>query len=269
MSNLSFRTTTVRRTGLLTAALLAVASCNVSHAVTVTNLNSNTIVFADSFESGSLSASVGTWSRIGPLVDVINSTVAPAPGPAEGSFYASFFRQDLTTPSQGDALGTLGQVQSVTGDVVRLSFMLNVPDDGVNDRARLFLSDGDYVNIRAIVRTDGAGNVLSNDSGGVFFDTGIDYVPGAWQRWDLDYEIGSTTFSLRVGDAFAAGLQARSAGQVSMFVMANGNGIPAGAFYADAVPVPEPGTYGLLVAGLVFVGVAAARRGRVHQAEAS
>ena len=252
----------IGRPALLAGFIAAMAIGPVSHALTVTNLSSNTIVFADSFETGGMSASIGAWSRIGPLVGATSSTMAPAPGPAEGASYASFPRVDNTTPSQGDALGTLSHVQSVTGDVVRLSSMLYVPDDGVTGRALLFLSDGDYINIRAIVRTDGAGNVLSNGLSGAVFDTGIDYVPGAWQRWDLDYEIGSSTFSLRVGDAMAAGLEASSAGQVSTLVFGNGTGIPAGAFYIDAVPVPEPATYGLLLAGLMFVGVAAAKRER-------
>ncbi len=269
MRILNFKVQAAGRTGLMASFVLASAAGPSVHAVTVTNLSSNTVVFADNFESGSLSASVGTWSRVGPLVGVINSTAAPAPGPAEGSFYATFPRQDRTTSSQGDALGTLGQVQAVAGDVVRLSFMLHVPDDGVNNRMRLFLSDGDYVNIRAFVLTDGAGNVTSRGSAGLQYDTGVDYVPGVWQRWDLDYAIGSTTFSLRVGDAFAAGLEARSAGQVSTLVISNGEGIPAGTFYADAVPVPEPGTYGLWLAGLMFVGMAAAKRGRMHRGAAS
>lgn len=261
MDNFSVTRRSNSRAALLAGFIAASAIGPFSHAVTVTNLSSNASVFAESFENGlsTLTPSVGTWTRIGPSVGATNSTTAPSPGPAEGSLYASIFRSDLTTHSQGDLLGTLGAVQSMPGDMVRLSVMLFVPDDGVLDRARLFLADGDYVNFRALVRTDGAGNVLASGPGAVPTDTGIDYVPDTWQRWDLTYEIGSTTFSVRVGNAMASGLDARSVGQVSTLGISNGSGVP-GAFYVDAVPVPEPATSALMLAGLAGLGALARRR---------
>lgn len=238
---------------LLAGFIVASAFGPVSHAVTVTNLSSNTTVFADNFENGNLSASVGAWSRVGPSVGATNSATAPVPGPYEGDFYASVFRNSNTS-GQGDLVGTLSAAQSVPGDVVRLSVMLYVPSasEGVLARTNVFMADGDFINFRAWTRTDGAGNVLAVGPGFVHTDTGIDYITDTWQRWELTYEVGSTTFSVRVGNASASGFETYSVGQVSTVAFGNGSTVP-GAFYLDAAPVPEPATYALMLAGLGLV----------------
>ena len=248
----------ISRPALQAGLMAAMTIGPVSHAVTVTNLSSNTSVFADTFESGSLSASIGAWSRIGPSVNATSSTTAPAPGPAEGNFYTSIFRNSNTS-GQGDLVGTLGTAQSVAGDVIRLSAMVNIPSDGVLYRSNIFLADGDFINFRAWAQIDGAGNVMAVGPGFVRTDTGIDYTPDTWQRWELTYEIGSTSFSVRVGNASASGFEVFSAGQVSTVGFGNGSQVP-GAFYLDAAPVPEPATFALMLAGVLLVGSLSMKR---------
>jgi hypothetical protein len=269
MSNLNFGIRTVGRTGLFAAALVAAAASNLSHAVNVTNLSSNTVVFAEDFESGALAPSVGTWlvTGNGAMNTVLTGTSPPDPGPAEG---ARYLRASRSGNDIGDLLARFDSPVSEVGDVVRLSAMVYLQDDGANTRLQLLLQNGsDFQTARAWARPDGLGNVIavSSTPGGGFLltDTGIDYTPGTWQRWDLKYTVGANTFDVSVDGVSALGLAAYSAGQVSTAYMFNGNSIQ-GSLYLDAVPIPEPGTWALLLAGLLFVAAAAAKRGRVEEA---
>ena len=128
-----------------------------AHAVTITNLTSNTVVFHDDFESGNfLSPSAGTWT-IPSDVTVISSTTPPNPGPAEGTFYARSFRDTQFVSGQGNMFANLSAAQTNPGDLIRMSAMLYVPDDDTSSRAFFALSDGFVVfSGRAIVRSDGA-----------------------------------------------------------------------------------------------------------------
>lgn len=255
------------RPALVAAGIAASAVGPVSHAVTVKNLSSNTTVFADNFEGGlaTLTPSVGIWTRIGPSVGAINATAAPAPGPAEGSFYAALYR-DSNLNSQGNLDGMLVAAQTVAGDVVRLSAMVHVPDDGVNVRLQFLLTGGDLDTTRAWVRPDGQGNVIAVGPGFALTDTGLDYTPGTWQRWDLTYEIGSAIFGVSVGGVSATGFSSFTAGQVGALSLFNGSTVP-GAVYLDAVPVPEPATWALMLAGVGLVSSLTLRRGQAKRGD--
>ena len=155
-----------RRVGKTTAAILAAAAISIlavaARAVTITNLTTNTVVFHDDFESGNLlSPSVGTWS-VGSNVTVTNSTTPPNPGPAEGTFYARSFRDTQFVSGQGNMFANLSAAQTNPGDLIHISAMLYVPNDGANARAVFALDDGNAgTNGRAIIRSDGTGNVIA------------------------------------------------------------------------------------------------------------
>ena len=224
-------------------------------AVVITNVTTGTTLFRDDFESGSFSPSVGT-ENVGPDVTVTNSTTPPAPGPAQGSFYAQLFR-DSDTPGQGNLFAHPSAVQATPGDLIRLSTMVFLPNDGGNARGVFILDDGNFNSARALVISDGAGHVIA-ETGPSFslVDTGVPYTPGAWQRWDLDYVIGSDTFGVSVDGVSASGFASHSVGQVSLGELFNGNHT-AGTFWLDAVPEPSAA----LAVCLVGLLIPARRRG--------
>lgn len=253
----------ISRPVLLAGFVVASAIGPVSHAVTVTSLSAGTVLFAEDFESGVLAPSVGTWSQLGvtSMNAVLDSATPPNPGPAQGTSYLRMARDGDTA---GDLLANLAGTASISGDVVRLSTMVYLPDDGANFRLQMLLMDGgDFNTSRAWVRPDGLGNVIAVGAGSggglALTDTGINYTPGVWQRWDLVYEIGSTTFSVSVNGLSATGFAALTAGQVSTVYLVNGNSTP-GALYLDAVPVPEPATSALMLVGLWLLGRLAIKR---------
>jgi hypothetical protein len=224
-------------------------------AVVITNVTTGTTLFRDDFESGSFSPSVGT-ENVGPDVTVTNSTTPPAPGPAQGSFYAQLFR-DSDTNGQGNLFAHPSAVQATAGDLIRLSTMVFLPNDGGNARGVFILDDGNFNSARALVISDGAGHVIA-ETGPNFslVDTGVPYTPGVWQQWDLDYVIGSSTFGVSVDGVSASGFASHSVGQVSLGELFNGNHT-AGTFWLDAVPEPSAA----LAVCLVGLLIPARRRG--------
>jgi hypothetical protein len=230
-------------------ALVLAGSIRPAAAVIVTNVTTGTTVFRDDFESGSFSPSVGT-ENVGPDVTVTNSRTPPAPGPFQGNFYAQLFRNS-DTPNQGNLFAHPSSIQATPGDLIRLTAMVYLPADGANARSLFILDDGNFNSARALVFPDGAGHVIA-ETGPSFslVDTGVRYTPGAWQRWDLDYVIGASTFGVSVDGVSASGFASHTTGQVSLAELFNGNNT-AGTFWLDAVPEPSSalgmGFFGLFV----------------------
>src|SRR5262249_6252602 len=137
------------------------------------------------------------------------------PGAAEGSFYASLFR-DSNTNGQGNLRGGLAAVQANPGDLIELSFMLYLPSASDGEaRAQLILDNGHFTTARAWAVPCGpvtdpncpsgdAGHVLAGTSSG-FVDTGLLYATDTWQEWDLFYVVGGGTFDVRVNGVTATG----------------------------------------------------------------
>jgi PEP-CTERM motif len=242
-------------------------------AVGVFNVTTATQVFFDNFENGLAgnSPSVGTWSLIGPDV---TDTNALSPGPIEGSFYASLFR-DSNTNGQGNLQAALSAVQSTNGDLIELSFMLYLPSvsDG-EARAQLILDNGNFNSARAWAIPCGpvtignctAGHVGAGTNAG-FVDTGLVYATNTWQEWDLFYVVGASTFSISVNGVSASGFGSFTSGSVGFADLFNGVSASGGTIFLDAVPqvvsgVPEPASMMLVMGGLAAITAIAKRRNR-------
>jgi hypothetical protein len=228
--------------------LLAALFCALpAQAVTITNLTTNTVLFQDNFESGGFSSSPGLWSIAGPDVTVTN---AASPGAAQGSFYASLFRNSDEL-DQGNLQASFTN-QTSAGDLIQLRMMVWLPDDGQDARGQFFLDDGDFNSARAWARPDGAGHVDAVGPGLAVTDTGLVYTPGVWQEWDLYYAIGSSTFDVAVNGVKATGFTSASSGGVGFADLFNGSK-QAGTLFLDGIPpavqgnAPEPATWWLAV----------------------
>lgn len=248
------------RYGVFLVLALIILSATAARAVTVIDVTTATTLFHDGFESGNFSSpSVGTWTLVGPDVTVTN---AASPGPAEGSYYAQAFRNSNTS-GQGNLRGTLASTPA-TADLIRLQMMVYLPSAGdANARGQFILTNGDFNTARAWVRPDGAGNVDAVGPGLVATDTGLNYVTDSWQLWELDYVIGSSTFSVSIDNNSASGFTSYTSGVVNLIDLFNGN-TTAGSFFLDAVPqaVPEPGTWAIAVLAVLTIAHLHCRRFR-------
>ena len=129
----------------------------------------------------------------------------------------------------------LSAAQTNPGDLIRMSAMLYVPDDDTSTRAFFALSDGNVVFTgRAIVRSDGAGNVIALVGGLASQDTGLDYIPDVWQHWELEYAVGGSTFNVRVNGVLAGPFTSFTTGPVNTGEIFNGAFDPAGSVFVDA-----------------------------------
>jgi hypothetical protein len=230
-----------------------------AYAVQVTNVTTATTLFRDNFESGTFSPSPGSWN-VGPDVTVTNAAL---PGPAEGAFYASLFRNSDTN-NQGNLRANFA-AQTTAGNTIVARLMVYIPSGASNIDARmqLMLDNGDFNTARAWARPDGAGNVDAIGPGFAVTDTGLNYLTDTWQEWVLTYDINAATFSVSVNGVSAGGFSSTTSGDINRLEVFNGSPA-AGTIFIDAVPetavAPEPSA--LLLAGL---GLAALRLRRAER----
>lgn len=225
-------------------------------AVTMKNLTTDTVVFQDNFEGASPVsagpapdfsaqynpvAQVGTWNVSDPswpCVQVTNSTTSPDPGPAPtgGSQYLRVYRSSANNDHDLNAFPTA--TQGTNGDHIRLSMMVWIPSGAANVNARMQValvgSSNNFDTACAWVRPDGNGHVIAVGPYYGLTDTGLTYTPGTWQKWDLDYVVGDSTFSVTVNGVTASNLSSIYDGGVVSAKFGNGSDT-TGSFYLDGV----------------------------------
>ena len=112
--------------------------------------------------------------------------------------------------------------------------------------------------INIVAGLNGAGNDqigTGNDKvwsyHGGWVDTGITYAENQWQKWQIDWTVGSSTFALKVDNATAASVPLDTSGSysaLSNFWFGTGEG---STMYVGAIPIPEPCSLALLSSGLL------------------
>lgn len=159
--------------------------------------------------------------------------------------HSGSFSAQLSSPAFNAAVMLQNSIEQgglpplTVGDVPELSFWAKGTAGGTGNV--LF----------ALRYLDGTGNILAN-SGNVFFQGSIN--PNDWTQ--ISYTLAG---GVPVG-ATAAFIE------FSQGIGPIGDGLPAGKVLIDdlylgvAAPIPEPGTYALMLAGLAAVGVVARRR---------
>jgi hypothetical protein len=143
--------------------------------------------------------------------------------------------------------------------------MIYIPSaSDANARGQFLLDTGSVNTARAWVRGNGAGDVIAVGPGFALTDTGLNYLTNTWQLWELDYVIGSSTFSVSVDGNSASGFNSLTSGNVSVVDLFNS--APDGSFYVDAVPaaVPEPGSW--VIAALAALIIALTHYVRLSRA---
>ena len=147
-------------------------------------------------------------------------------------------------------ISTMAYLPSATDYLARMQFVVTGTNAGTlgqyaNDDRLWFRPWGDGT-IHGVLRTpDGSGGYNTS-----VYDITVPYQTDKWQEWDVDYVVGTSTYTLTVGGISQSGLPA-APGAVGGVCFVN-SGASAGGYYLDAVStIPEPSTVMLLASGLL------------------
>lgn len=199
------------------AMLLAVGA----QAVTVINKTTGQLLFYDDFESASAvshsaypdesgdfdpsNAAVGAWSvnEAGPTNIQVTAYIGDGTNdPAATPQGTNYLRVVRHTVAGAEVDFFTPVVQSTTGDVIHVETMVWIPN-GVNPSAfqLQLMGSGGSIDFRANVLSAANGNVNAWDATlptPSYVDTTLDWLANTWQKWEVDYAIGSTNFDLTI-----------------------------------------------------------------------
>ncbi len=182
----------------------------------VKNLTTSEVLFADDFEpprGRRINASrpplpnngprPGKWRFPTPAefaVQVVDARSAPDAGPAQGKYCLRLLR----APAMADADALFHQMQSTPGDVIHFEAMLYIPRDAEQGVAQVLFRAPITHRISVSIVADEKGHILFYDSTpGLaddrrYRDSGLTYEPDQWQKWELDYQLGSHTATIAI-----------------------------------------------------------------------
>ena len=205
--------------------------------------NATTTLFSDDFEGGVVNAaptggSPGSWA-------VTNALVwdAVAPGPSEGTKYLQVAR-----PTGGSASAQANFATQSVGSVVHMETMLNIGETSTAAGSAAGQILGGAWPINIVAGLNGCGHSVLAYSVSGWIDTGLSYEVDTWQKWQIDWTVGDSTFALAVDEATAPSVAVDTSGgyvTLSSFWFGSGEG---STIYIDAVP--EPSAFVSLTLGL-------------------
>ena len=220
-------------------ALLVGAACMPTVAEEVT-------LFSDNFDNVTVgaapSAQVGTWN---PAEGVVADTVSGAPS---GTQYL-----DIVRPDYDEHWGQASAVINA-GTSVHAEFYLNGDASaGFLPQFGLWSAGGSAAawpsGYAALVSLFDDGKVTNYD-GADHVDTGLTWTAGAWEKYEIDYVVGASSYDLTVGGTSTTVSGILTPGAVQGLYFTSGDG--AGTYRVDsAVLTAAPGPSGILSIGNV------------------
>lgn len=151
--------------------------------------------WADAYNSAPLGGSPGSWSitRTDPRQSYVTSYSTP--GAATGSKYLTL------SPWAGCSLEAWADFadQSTVGD--RMHYEANIRIDSTSN-ATIAIDgyDSAHTNMLFNLGNNGTGVVCHDGINEDFFVAGVSITPGIYQKWQVDYTLGGTEGTLRIGD---------------------------------------------------------------------
>jgi len=186
-------------------------------------------------------------------------TDALLPGAAQGTKYL-----------HGVRTGTIGAYfSSVNSGTVSALFSVYIPTGSITDTLQVSLApsyDGNAgisgAPVWLVNDHTGTTNHVFTYVGGVYTDTGLAYLEGQWQTWQVDYTFNTgnnndDTFTISVGAnnaSFNAGGVFNITDPANLQYLNFRAGANGNSFYIDApVAVPEPASLGVIGIGALFL----------------
>ncbi len=169
-----------------------------------------------------------------------NNTNNPSPGAFEGSQYALINRVNGSNWS----MATNFYTYPITGMTVHAEWMAFVPAGAGNFAMNVGLAGGGGANTNnaAAVSTfsDGFVRVLNADNS-AWVATTLQFTNGQWQKWEVDWTVGSSSLKVSVDGTSAIfnGASALGNGTTLIDKMYFATGGDGQSYYIDAVPEPS------------------------------
>jgi hypothetical protein len=207
---------------LLCCLSLLLMATNPSHALTIRDLTTGQTLFnSHSFElnapGGPALTTTGFWSNGAVTHDVV--TDAAVPGPAHGAHYLSTKRDAIAA---GNPRAFLAAPVTTIGNRVHAEWMMRIGNPPLSDTGFFFANQAG-ANIGQIrIGGNGLGTVQDVWGGGI---TSSAYQANTWQKWELDYTVGGTSYTVRVngGSPINGTVQGASSGFGYLSFFHNGN----------------------------------------------
>ena len=248
----------------------------VAQAITITNVTTNTILFQDTFEGVSPVSNAaapdasGDYDPVGnylleevsdDLVQVTEFNDGTGAGP--GAFHGSNYLR--LTSGGNESQAQLNSTPSI-GDQINIQFMAYFPAFPATANLAVFkIRDGGLGDDsqRAGARAT-PGGVVADLNGD---NTALSYQTGVWQKWEFDYTIGASTYTMAVDGVSSGAISNLSRGgpgnlQGLGFWQGTSDAIP---YFIDSIPVaeiPEPSSFALLAFGMASLVCRARKRNR-------
>jgi hypothetical protein len=172
-------------------------------------------------------APVGSWRNLDE--EVVNG--ARPDGPS-GAFDGSNYLETTRDPGNEGPYGIFSEAQSTSGDQIHLEwYMYNTTGDDA-----LLLSEPGHDQNLGQLRIGGGGVQFLNTAL-AFVNTTATYTPGQWNKWEIDYTVGTNQFSIQINDASNGVAETYGAGgPIDGIIFAHSG---SGTYWVDGV-VPEP-----------------------------
>jgi hypothetical protein len=169
-------------------------------------------------------------------VQVTTSTTAPDPGAYQGTKCLRLRR--LADGEDFASARAVFVVPATLGEHLRIAAAVYVPAVEQNTAEIAQVSVGGAINL--IANFGGYRSVVSFTGDGVSHDTGVGFIAGKWQRWQIDYVVGATRCMLTIDGRSASGIPANAAdraGHVEFWA----NQVASNPIYVDDVLVLDVG----------------------------
>lgn len=181
----------------------------------------------------------GMWSVVEQgedRVQVTDATGLYGPGAFQGSNYLRLVRDGVGEPT---VFQTFQANQATPSDHIRFSEMVYItPSDAGKDNPVSIagLGTGDVIRFDVITNNSPAGASSVGNYTGAWPPAAIPiaYTAGQWQKWQIDYLIGATTYDLTIGQSTVSGIPAMSAGDFGTIRIFSDSQV-----FLDEVPEPS------------------------------
>lgn len=218
------------------------------------------IIYQDNFDNVASnvlpSPQVGTWDHGAAKTSVL-AAAEPSPPHTLLNSRVTAARRGMYGDFEGDPVGP--------GTVIHAEIMQNImgghPAFGLNvdasNAAPADVTTGDGV-IALYASGHANGYIYCFDSAGVVQFTGLYYQVNTWQKWEIDYVVGESSYTLTVdgnsatlGSGYMMNPGATAVGAIFL----DGYSSASEVYVDDILVTPEPATLSVLGIGALLVGL--------------